>query len=209
MVSNSDCSSFHWTEVNMMGNRKYTQLFFAPIRIKGHWVIERTRKKVSFPIINISVHEMIDINFAFYDQTRLGMKVTRNNKMYLLFYSNFEIEYDFMLVKLGCFGNFCPIKRLCLPFRASVQRVPEPDPIPGISFATRPDRLSFENHRVAGNSKYRVLPEILRNTRNTWKYPRLKEIPGNTRSHHSYPTRTRPDTRYPARPNPILKNPTR
>ena len=80
MVSNSDCSSFHWTEVNMMGNRKYTQLFFAPIRIKGHWVIERTRKKVSFPIINISVHEMIDINIAFYDQTRLGMKVTRNNK---------------------------------------------------------------------------------------------------------------------------------
>ena len=118
MVSNSDCSSFHWTEVNMMGNRKYTQLFFAPIRIKGHWVIERTRKKVSFPIINISVHEMIDINIAFYDQTRLGMKVTRNNKMYLLFYSNFEIEYDFMLVKLGGFGNFCPIKRLCLPFRA-------------------------------------------------------------------------------------------
>ena len=42
----------------------------------------------------------------------------------------------------------------------SVQRVPEPDPLPGISFDTRPARFSFRNHRVAGNPKHRVLPDI-------------------------------------------------
>ena len=40
----------------------------------------------------------------------------------------------------------------------SGQQVPEPDPLPGISFHTRPTRFSFENHRVAGNLKHRVLP---------------------------------------------------
>ena len=39
----------------------------------------------------------------------------------------------------------------------SAQRVPEPDPLPGISFDTR---FSFRNHRVAGNLKHRVLPDI-------------------------------------------------
>ena len=33
----------------------------------------------------------------------------------------------------------------------SAQRVPEPDPLPGIS---------FEKHPVAGDSKHRVLPNI-------------------------------------------------
>jgi len=64
-----------------------------------------------------------------------------------------------------------------------------------------------------------------RNTQKYPTYPEIPEIPGNTRKkkrypeipdrifRHSYPTRTRPDTRYfvqyPTRPDPILKNPTR
>ena len=64
-----------------------------------------------------------------------------------------------------------------------------------------------------------------RNTRKYPTYPEIPEIPGNTRKkkrypeipdrifRHSYPTRTRPATRYfvqyPTRPDPILKNPTR
>ena len=37
---------------------------------------------------------------------------------------------------------------------------PEPDPLPGIFSIPDPTRLSLENHRVAGNPKYRVLPYI-------------------------------------------------
>ena len=64
-----------------------------------------------------------------------------------------------------------------------------------------------------------------RNTQKYPTYPEIPEIPGNTRKkkrypeipdrifRHSYPTRTRPATRYfvqyPTRPDPILKNPTR
>ena len=64
-----------------------------------------------------------------------------------------------------------------------------------------------------------------RNTRKYPTYPEIFEIPGNTRKkkrypeipdrifRHSYPTRTRPATRYfvqyPTRPDPILKNRTR
>ena len=64
-----------------------------------------------------------------------------------------------------------------------------------------------------------------RNTPKHPTYPEIPEIPGNTRKKkrypeipdrifgHSYPTRTRPATRYfvqyPTRPDPILKNPTR
>ena len=64
-----------------------------------------------------------------------------------------------------------------------------------------------------------------RNTQKYPTYPEIPEIPGNTRKkkrypeipdrifQHSYPTRTRPATRYfvqyPTRPDPILKNPTR
>ena len=64
-----------------------------------------------------------------------------------------------------------------------------------------------------------------RNTQKYPTYPEIPEIPGNTRKKkrypeipdrifwHSYPTRTRPATRYfvqyPTRPDPILKNPTR
>ena len=63
-----------------------------------------------------------------------------------------------------------------------------------------------------------------RNNRKYPTYPEIPEIPGNTRKkkrypeipdrifRHSYPTRTRPATRYfvqyPTRPDPILKNPT-
>ena len=64
-----------------------------------------------------------------------------------------------------------------------------------------------------------------RNTRKYPTYPEIPEIPENTRKkkrypeipdrifRHSYPTRTRPATRYfvqyPTRPDPMLKNPTR
>ena len=56
----------------------------------------------------------------------------------------------------------------------SAQRVPKPDPLPGNSFDTRPDptRFSFRNHRVAGNRKHRVLPDIL------GKPEEIPEIPG-------------------------------
>ena len=63
-----------------------------------------------------------------------------------------------------------------------------------------------------------------RNTQKYPTYPEIPEIPGNTRKkkrypeipdhifRHSYPTRTRPATRYfvqyPTQPDPILKNPT-
>ena len=50
------------------------------------------------------------------------------------------------------------ITGLALP--TSAQRVPEPDPLPGISFATDPTRFNFRNDRVAGNPKHRVLPDI-------------------------------------------------
>ena len=64
-----------------------------------------------------------------------------------------------------------------------------------------------------------------RNTQKYPTYPEIPEIPGNTRKkkrypeipdrifRHSYPTQTRPATRYfvqyLTRPDPILKNPTR
>ena len=48
----------------------------------------------------------------------------------------------------------------------SDQRVPEPDPLPGISFDTR-------NHQVAGNPKHRVLPDI----------SGKPEVSGTTRAH--------------------------
>ena len=60
--------------------------------------------------------------------------------------------------------------------------------------------------------KYPTYPEIPGNTRNTRKKKRYPEIPDRI-FRHSYPTRTRPATRYfvqyPTRPDLILKNPTR
>ena len=37
---------------------------------------------------------------------------------------------------------------------------PEPDPPPSIFVDTRPDPNQFENHWVAGNRKYQVIPDI-------------------------------------------------
>merc|ERR1712105_321303 len=114
---------------------------------------------------------------------------------------------------------------------------PNPTRYPVFHSIPDPTRFSFENHRVTGNPKYRVLPDILgkpgvsgitrylytriyptypeipENTRHTRKYPRVKKIPGNTRSYIStlLPAPTRPATRYfvqyPRRPDPILKKP--
>ena len=88
-------------------------------------------------------------------------------------------------------------------------------------FIGYPTRFSFKNHRVAGNPKYRVLPEISgntrsfgyypkfsdldlqiicelpENTRNTRNYPRVKKIPENTRSYFSTLLPDPNPTRYP------------
>ena len=71
------------------------------------------------------------------------------------------------------------------------------------------------NHNLSiyqKTQKYPNIPENTRNTQNTRKYPRVKEIPGNTRSHISTLLPDPNPTRYPVFcpiPNPILKNPTR
>ena len=57
----------------------------------------------------------------------------------------------------------------------SVQRVPEPDPLPDIFLNTRPDPIQFWKLSGSGNPKYRVLPDI------SGKPEELPEIPGNTR----------------------------
>ena len=99
----------------------------------------------------------------------------------------------------------------------SAQRVPEPDPLPDIFLDTRPDPIQFWNLSGSGNSKYRVLPDILgkpeeipelpRKKQNTQKYPIINSVPGNTRSNMStlLPDPTRPATRLfcpiPTRPD--------
>ena len=54
----------------------------------------------------------------------------------------------------------------------SAQRVPEPVPLPGISFDTRPDPIQFWKLSGSGNPKYRVLPDI------SGKPEEIPEIPG-------------------------------
>ena len=63
-------------------------------------------------------------------------ELTRRKDLFKLPRSTFIslLESD-DLVLLTSKGNVVP--------GASVQRVPEPDPIPGISFATRPDPIQF------------------------------------------------------------------
>ena len=46
--------------------------------------------------------------------------------------------------------------------------VPEPDPLPGIFSIPDPTRFLFENHWVAGNLKFQVLPYISGIPRNDW-----------------------------------------
>ena len=60
--------------------------------------------------------------------------------------------------------------------------------------------------------KYPKIPDIPENTRNTRKYPKVKKIPGNTRSYFLTLLPDPNPTRYPVFcpiPDPILKNPTR
>ena len=82
-------------------------------------------------------------------------------------FSNFEIEYDFMLVKLGGFGNFCPIKRLRLPFRANM----------------RPPFISIRFHRAFPQlsqltfscyARKTTIPEILATCGNSSNSARIK-----------------------------------
>ena len=81
-----------------------------------------------------------------------------------------------------------------------------------------PEDPSNLNILLTTNKKkrlYPIYPSIPVNIRHTRKYPRVKKIPGNTRSYIStlLPDPTRPATRYfvqyPTRPDPKLKNPTR
>ena len=115
---------------------------------------------------------------------------------------------------------------------------PNPTRYPVFSSIPDPTRFNFENLRVAGNPKYRVLPEISGNTRsfgyypifrvanylwitqNTRNYPEYPELPKSKKDTRKYPilffntpTRPEPDP-LPSifsytRPDPILKNPTR
>ena len=82
---------------------------------------------------------------------------------------------------------------------------PNPTRYPVFSSIPDPTRFNFENLRVAGNPKYRVLPEISGNTRSFgyypkfWvlpdisgcklfvNYPEYPELPGNTRNTRNYP----------------------
>ena len=82
---------------------------------------------------------------------------------------------------------------------------PNPTRYPVFSSIPDPTRFNFENHRVAGNPKYRVLPEISGNTRSFGYYPKFRvlpdvsgcklfvnypeypELPGNTRNTRNYP----------------------
>ena len=98
---------------------------------------------------------------------------------------------------------------------------PNPTRYPIFLSIPDPTRFSFRNHRVAGNPKHRVLPDISGkpgvsdttrysgypkypkipdipgNTRNTRKYPKEKKIPGNTRSYFSTLLPDPNPTRYP------------
>ena len=82
---------------------------------------------------------------------------------------------------------------------------PNPTRYPVFSSIPDPTRINFENHRVAGNPKYQVLPEISGNTRSFGYYPKCRvlpdisgcklfvnypeypELPGNTRNTRNYP----------------------
>ena len=57
------------------------------------------------------------------------------------------------------FLHFCPFLKTSSSLKVifSAQRVPEPDPLPVI-FILNP--IQFENHREAGNPKYRVLGKL-------------------------------------------------
>ena len=109
--------------------------------------------------------------------------------------------------------NFSPPKKclLLLPEpilgnRSSVPNgYPNPTRYPVFSSIPDPTRFNFENLRVAGNPKYRVLPEISGNTRSFGYYPKFRvlpdvsgcklfvnypeypELPGNTRNTRNYP----------------------
>ena len=54
---------------------------------------------------------------------------------------------------------------------------PNPTRYPVFSSIPDPTRFNFENLRVAGNPKYRVLPEILGNTLSFGYYPKFRVLP--------------------------------
>ena len=55
--------------------------------------------------------------------------------------------------------NDCTILEVCM-FSSVSSGYPNPTRYPVFHLLPDPTRFSFENHRVAGNPKYRVLPEI-------------------------------------------------
>ena len=85
-------------------------------------------------------------------------------------------------------------------------------------FLRYPTRFNFENHRVAGNPKYWVLPDISGNTRSFGYYPKFSdldlqiicELPGITRKYPEYPElpESKKDTRkYPIVFSTLLPDP--
>ena len=95
---------------------------------------------------------------------------------------------------------------------------PNPTRYPVFSSIPDPTRFNFENHRVAGNPKYRVLPEISGNTRSFGYYPKFSdldlqiicELPGITRKYPEYPElpESKKDTRkYPIVFSTLLPDP--
>ena len=95
---------------------------------------------------------------------------------------------------------------------------PNPTRYPVFSSIPDPTRFNFENHRVAGNPKYRVLPDISGNTRSFGYYPKFSdldlqiicELPGITRKYPEYPElpESKKDTRkYPIVFSTLLPDP--
>ena len=61
--------------------------------------------------------------------------------------------------------------------RAVPNGYPNPTRYPVFSSIPDPTRFNFENLRVAGNPKYRVLPKISGNTRSFGYYPKFRVLP--------------------------------
>ena len=91
----------------------------------------------------------------------------------------------------GRFGPDCP--------QSVPNGYPNPTRYPVFSSIPDPTRFNFENLRVAGNPKYRVLPEIsgCKLFVNNPKYPELPESKKDTRKYpivfFNTPTRPEPD----------------
>ena len=123
----------------------------------------------------------------------------------MFFIDNMDIGQDETMPNVIWMCRLLIISSHTHSFETSAQQVPEPDPTLFI----------YENHRVAGNPKYLVLPNLSERwypiypeiPANTRKYPKVRMIPENTQSiiQHPYLTWTWPATwyffQYPTQPD--------